>query len=217
MFGERKMIYESSCEMIDEMDTDIVDDIRDEKRRSVYSASHLCDEGHSHDSTDRRISAAYNNTPRTSPYPQPKQQTAPRNTSAYPAPKMTQYTPQASTLQEHPVERTVVNGRTYERPTETKTQTPAQSKAAKAFLVFAIIGIFLSCFGSVLMFPICIVLGMYIVGSAKKCEGDDTSKVNQAIALSVIAIIAAITLIFAGHQAFDLMNSLFGSTGGTQK
>lgn len=217
MFGESKMIDESCCDMIDEMDTDIVDDIRDAKRRSASSASHLCDEGHSHDSTDRRISAAYNNTPRTSPSPQTRQQVSSQNTSPYPAPSLAEYTPQASTLREHPVERTVVNGRTFERPAEAKKQTPAQAKAGKAFLAFAVIGIILSCFGSILMFPVCIILGMYISASAKKCEGDDTSKVNQAIALSIMAMIAALVLIFAGHQIFDLMNDLFSSTGGTQE
>ena len=211
MFGERRMIDESSSGMIDEMDYDVVDDIRDEKRRGAH-AGHLCDEGQLHEYTDRQSSAAYNTTPRTSSYPQPARQPAPKSTAPYPKPHMQQYTPQAAPRQERPVQTTVVNGRTYDRPAETPKISPAQQKASKWFVAFIIIGFASSCLGSFLMLPVCIVLGLMIMGSVKKCEGDDTAPVNRTAVAAVCIVIFAFIAIIAGKTAFSMFSELFNET-----
>ena len=205
------MIDESSFDMIDEMDYDVVDDIRDEKRSGTH-AGHLCDEGQFHEYVDRQASAAYNTTPRTSPYPQPPRQPAAKSTAPYPKPHMQQYTPQAAPRQERPVQTTVVNGRTYDRPAETPKISPAQQKATKWFTAFIIIGLASSCLGSFLMLPICIVLALMIMGSVKKCEGDDTAPVNRMAAAAICIAVFAFIAIIAGKTAFTMFSELFNET-----
>ena len=211
MLGDRQMIDESSCDMIDEMDYDVVDDIRDEKRRGGSHAGHLCDDGQLHDYTDRQAASAYNTTPRTS-YPQPARQAPAKSTAPYPKPAMQQYNPQAAPRQERPVQTTVVNGRTYDRPAETPTASPAQQKATKWFLAFIVIGIASSCIGTILMFPICIVLGIMIMKSVKKCEGDDTAPVNRAIAAAICIAFFSFVALFAGNTVFTKFIELLSET-----
>jgi hypothetical protein len=127
---------------------------------------------------------------------------------------MQQYTPQAARRESRPVETTVVNGRTYERPAEVKQVSPAQAKASKGFLALIIIGIVGSCMSSVLVFPICFVLGMAVMGSAKKCEGDDTTKVSQALTLAIVTAIAVIVLFISGHLIIEIFTDFFSETGG---
>ncbi|MBR6069245.1 MAG: hypothetical protein IKP78_01450 [Ruminococcus sp.] len=213
MFGNREMIDESSCNVIDEMDYDVVDDIRDEKRRGASHAGHLCEEGQYHETVDRQASAAYNTTPRTSSYPKPAQQTPPRNTSPYPKPQMKQYTPQAAPRQERPVQSTIFNGRTYDRPAETPTLSPAQQKANRAFVVLMIVGIAGSCVSSFLLLPVCVVLGIMIQGAVRKCEGDDVAPVNRMIAVSVCIVIFAFVFIIAGKLSISMLQDLLTETG----
>jgi hypothetical protein len=212
MFGDGHMIDESSYDMIDEMDVDVVDDIRDEKRRGGNHAGHLCDEGQSHESTDRHMSSAYNTTPRTSPSHQRPRQPAAKSTAPYPKPQMQQYTPQAAPHQERPMQTTIVNGRTYDRPAETPKISPAQQKATKWFTAFIIIGIVSSCLGSFLMLPVCIVLALMIMGSVKKCEGDDTAPVNRTAAAAICIAIFAFIAIIAGKTAFSMFSELLTET-----
>ncbi|MDO4863786.1 MAG: hypothetical protein Q4A05_06430 [Ruminococcus sp.] len=210
MFGDRRTIDESSYNMVDEMDYDVVDDIRDAKRRGASHADHLCEEGQYHETDDRHMSSAYNNTPRTSP--SAAQRTSPRNTSPYPKPHMQQYKPAAAPRQERPVQSTIFNGRTYDRPAETQRTSPAQLKAGKAFGILLIVGIVGSCATSFLLFPICIVLGLMITGAAKKCEGDDTAPVNRMIAVSVCILIFAAAFLIAGKLGISMMSELFEET-----
>lgn len=216
MFGERNMIDESCSRMIDETDRHIVDDIKDAKRRGVSSADHLCEEGHSHESTDRQMSAAYNTTPRTRPYPQPGARTAPpaRSSAPYPKPAMQQYTPAAARREERPVQTTVVNGRSFDRPAEPVKPAAAQSKALLAFIILIAVGFMGSCFGIAMLLPLCVVFGILTLNAAKKSEPDDTSKVYRVIAIAVIAVIAVVALNIAGRNLFSALNELSKELGG---
>ena len=198
MFGERKIIDESSYDTIDEMDYRVVDDIRDEKMSGNSHAGHLCDEGASHDVSDRQMGSAFNTTPRQTPYNQPTPKAnapypKPTQSQSSPSPKpvMQQYTPTSAPRQNSPVETTVVNGRTFERPADKPRISPAQQKATKIFTILLILGITGSCIFSYLLFPVCMILAIKVMNAAKKCEGDDTSAVDRMIPL-IIAIIIAI-------------------------
>ena len=216
MFGNREMIDEASSNVIDEMDYDVVDDIKDEKRRGNYHAGHLCDEGQSfHEAADRQASSAYNSAPRTSSYPKPAQQASPRNTSPYPKPTMQQYRPAAAPRQERPVQSTIFNGRTYDRPAETPTQTPAMQKATKIFTILIVIGLAASFLTSFLMLPVCIILALSVMSKAKKCNGDDTSHVDRFIPTIVVVLLFTFLISCAGHSGLALLLSLFKETSDT--
>ena len=223
MFGNREMIDESSSNVIDEMDYGMVDDIKEEKRRGANHAGHLCDEGQSHETIDRRLNSAYNTTPRTgssqqapsrstSPYPQPSQRStspypkpAQNSSSPYPKPVMQQYTPDFSTIEQRPVQTTVVNGRTYERPADTPVQTAAMKKASKILAILLVIGFVGSCFTSFLMVPVCVVLGLKVMSTAKKCKGDDTYPVDRLIPTIVVVILITFVLSCAGTSGIKYL------------
>lgn len=208
MFGERHTIDESSCDMIDEMDYDTVDDIKDAKRYGSH-AYHLCDEGQEHEWTDRQMSSAYNTTPRTSPV---YQQTDSQNTSPYPKPVMRQYTPQAAPRQTRNVQTTVVNGRTFERPAEAPQSSTAQAKAAKAFITFIVIGIVGACLFSPILIIVCLIMGFMILGSVSKCTDDDMEPLNKMIKKTVAILVIIIILLF-GKNLLDFFKALFDEAG----
>jgi hypothetical protein len=81
-----------------------------------------------------------------------------------------------------------------------------------AHIAFIVIGIASICTGMILMFPICIVLGIMIMKSVKKCEGDDTAPVNRAIAAAICIAFFSFVALFAGNTVFTKFIELLSET-----
>jgi hypothetical protein len=182
MFGNRETIDESSCSMIDESHYEVIDDIKEEKRKGTH-AGHLCDEGTFHERYDKWTGSTYNRTPRSTAYPSPDS----NQTMEYPQPTQQMSAP----AQQQPrMQTTVINGRTYERPAGPDTKNPVSGKALAIFLVLLLFGIMLLCSGSPITLIIAIFMGVMIMKASAKGPGTETDKkVNALTALAVVLII----------------------------
>lgn len=202
MFGNRETIDESSYRMIDESDTDIVDDIKDEKRYGSH-AGHLCDEGDFHERYDKWSGGAYNRTPQSNVYPSPTAQ----QTMQYPQPTQQMSAPAQP---ERQMQRTVVNGRTYERPADPNAKPTASPKATALFMVLLMVGLLSLCSGSPLTLIVSIFMGVMILKTSAKGPSTETDKkVNALTAVAIVVIIFSGVLSCAGISALKTIAELF--------
>lgn len=206
MFGNRDMIDESSSRMIDESDYTMIDDIKEERRRgpSHYndiSNSHLCEEGGSHDRTDRQASASYNRTPNERAYTPPNRQyvrpAQPRQPYVQP--------------QQRPVQTTVVNGRTYQRPVQQQPSPKAQTsaKASAAIMTLIFLCIVSGCLSLAPVLITCIIMIVLISKAASKTDEDGNNpKLQKLIPAAFIIVIIVFILSIAGSIVFAILNEM---------
>lgn len=206
MFGNRDMIDESSSRMIDESDYTMIDDIKEERRRgsSHYyemSNSHLCEEGGSHDRTDRQASASYNRTPNERAYTPPNRQyvrpAQPRQPYVQP--------------QQRPVQTTVVNGRTYQRPVQQQPSPKAQTsaKASAAIMTLIFLCIVSGCLSLAPVLITCAIMIILISKAASKTDEDGNNpKLKKLIPAAFIIVIIVFILSVAGSIVFAILNEM---------
>lgn len=208
MFGNKNIIDESSCHMIDDSDYEVVDDIKEERRRgpSHYnniSNSHLCEEGDSHDRSDRQTAASYNRTPSERAYAPPNRQ--------YVQPGQPYVQPRQPSVQpQRPVQTTVMNGRTYQRPVPQPSQngqTPSKASAAIITLIFLCIAF--GCMGFVPVLITCIIMIVLISKAASKTdENGDAPKLRKLIPIAFIIVITVFILNLAGSLVLAILGEM---------
>ena len=208
MFGNRDMIDESSSRMIDESDYTMIDDIKEERRlgSSHYyemSNSHLCEEGGSHDRSDRQASASYNRTPNEKAYTPPNRQYV-RPAQPYVQPRQGYAQPQ-----QRPIQTTVVNGRTYQRPVQQPQKGQASSKASAAIVTLIFLCIVFGCLGFVPVLITCIIMIVLISKAASKTDEDGNNpKLQKLIPAAFAIVIAVLILSIAGSLLLAVMSEL---------
>ena len=111
---------------------------------------------------------------------------------------------------ERQVQRTVVNGRTYERPADPNAKPTASPKATALFMVLIMVGLLSLCSGSPLTLIVSIFMGVMILKTSAKGPSTETDKkVNALTAVAIVVIIFSGVLSCAGISALKSIAELF--------